>query len=190
MDLSLLRVAGVDEAGRGAWCGPVVAGAVVFWGGVPEGVGDSKALSAARRETLVPLIRAVAHVGVGVALVEEIEALNIQGATFLAMRRAVAALPVRPALVRVDGNRAPDFGVPAETMVGGDARCPAIGAASIVAKVARDAMMRALDADFPGYGFARHKGYGTAEHAAALARLGVCTLHRRGFAPVAKLLGG
>ncbi len=190
-------VAGVDEAGRGPLAGPVVAAAVVFADGdVPEGIADSKRLTAAARERLVPeiLTACPAH-GIGVASVDEIDSLNILAATMLAMQRAVAALTCVPSLVLVDGNRAPEFQtdrgpIPAKPMVGGDDREARIAAASILAKVHRDALLVALDARYPGYGFARHKGYGTAEHRAALQALGACPAHRRSFAPVRAALAG
>lgn len=184
------RIAGIDEAGRGPWAGPVCAAAVILDPARPiPGLADSKVLTAPRREALSARIRAEATVwGLGWASVAEIDALNIRQATHLAMRRAVEALRVVPTLARVDGNDAPDLPCPAETLIGGDALDPAISAASILAKVARDAEMLALDAAHPGYGFAAHKGYGTAVHAAALARLGPCAAHRHSFRPVARYL--
>ncbi len=183
-------VAGVDEAGRGPWAGPVMAAAVILDPAVaPPGLDDSKKLSAPRRAALCAAILAGAEVGIGRADCAEIEALNILGATFLAMRRAVAALPRSPAAVLVDGNRLPDgLPCPAEAAVKGDARSLSIAAASIVAKVTRDRVMAALDAEFPGYGWASNAGYGTAAHRSALARLGATPHHRRGFAPVRKIL--
>jgi ribonuclease HII len=184
-------VAGVDEAGRGPLAGPVVAAAVILparrW---PPGIADSKALSAAARERLTHAIRACAQVGVGLASVEEIGALNIHHATLLAMRRAVAALPVAPAHLLVDGRADPRAGRPTTCLVGGDALSLSIAAASIVAKVARDALMAELDAAWPAYGFARHKGYPSPAHLAALRAHGPCAAHRRGFAPVAACLAG
>ncbi|MES1944180.1 ribonuclease HII [Salinisphaera sp. PC39] len=184
--MSDFLLAGVDEAGRGPLAGPVVTAAVILPAdhGI-EGLGDSKRLTAARRETLVPLIqeRAVAW-AMGRAEPDEIDAVNILQATMRAMARAVAALGMPPEVVWVDGNRCPDLPVPAQAVVGGDGSVAAISAASILAKVARDAEMAALDAQYPGYGFADHKGYGTAAHRAALARLGPCAAHRRSFAPV------
>ncbi|WP_439534269.1 ribonuclease HII [Polymorphobacter sp.] len=178
-------VVGVDEAGRGPWAGPVVAAAVVLPGrGAPGGVTDSKLLSAARRRELAAAIRDCACVGVGEASVEEIETLNIHWATMLAMERAVAALGLCPDEVLVDGNRLPRWGWTSRAIVQGDFLVPAIGAASIIAKTVRDATMAGLDAECPGYGWGTNQGYGTPEHAAALARLGVSAHHRRGFAPV------
>lgn len=185
-----LRLAGVDEAGRGPLAGPVVAAAVILDPARPiDGLADSKQLSEKKRDALAPLIRERALAfAVASADVAEIDALNILQATLLAMRRAVAALPVAAGAVVVDGNRLTDFGVPAEAVVGGDARVPAISAASILAKVARDAELVALDARYPGYGFAQHKGYGTAMHLDALERLGPTPQHRRSFGPVARCL--
>lgn len=182
-----LLLAGVDEAGRGPLAGPVTAAAVILDPARPiPGLDDSKKLSEKKRDALEPLIRerALAFC-VASASVGEIDEMNILQATLLAMRRAVAGLPLAAQAVVVDGNKVTEFGVPAEAVVGGDARVPAISAASILAKVARDREMLALDAQFPGYGFAQHKGYGTAAHLAALARLGASPHHRRSFAPVA-----
>ena len=182
-------VCGVDEAGRGPWAGPVVAAAVTLdRADVPAGLDDSKKLSPARRDSLHDAIMATARVGIGIADVARIDRDNILQATLWAMAEAVKALPVPPALALVDGNRAPGLGCPVELIIGGDARSLSIAAASIIAKVTRDRMMAALDQEFPGYGFARHKGYGTAAHAEALARLGVSPAHRRSFAPVRALL--
>ncbi len=185
------RVAGVDEAGRGPLAGPVFAAAVILDPAAPiEGLDDSKRLSARRRQALAQRIRAQAVACcVAEASVEEIDRLNILQASLLAMRRAVAGLAVRPGCVRVDGRMLPPgLGVPAEAVVGGDARLPEISAASILAKVARDARLEALEHAYPGYGFARHKGYPTPQHLAALARLGPSPVHRRSFAPVRRLL--
>lgn len=181
-------IAGVDEAGRGPLAGPVVAAAVVLREGGIAGLGDSKKLSAARREALFALITARCIVGVGQASVAEIDRLNILQATMLAMTRAVAALGVEPDEVLVDGNRLPDWRWRARAIVAGDATEPAISAASIIAKVTRDRMMIEAHAAYPGYGFARHKGYGTAEHLAALAKHGPSPLHRANFAPVARFI--
>ncbi|MCY4213516.1 MAG: ribonuclease HII [Gammaproteobacteria bacterium] len=166
--------------------GPVVAGAVVLDPGRPiDGLKDSKQLSAKRRDELAALIRerAIAH-ALGRAEVAEIDRLNILQATLLAMRRAVAALAVRPERVFVDGNRCPELDVPAVAVVGGDAWLAPISAAAILAKTARDAEMARLADDFSGYGFERHKGYGTQAHLAALQALGPCPMHRASFAPV------
>ena len=180
------RVAGVDEAGRGPLAGPVVAAAVLLDPARPiEGLTDSKKLSAKRRERFDERIRAEA-LAFAIARVEadEIDRINILQASLAAMVRAVTALPVAAQAVRVDGNRAPEFGVPAEALVGGDALDPAISAASILAKVDRDRLLVALEDEYPGYGFAAHKGYGTRVHLEALTRLGPCPAHRRSFAPV------
>jgi len=180
-------VAGVDEAGRGPLAGPVVAAAVILDELQPiEGLADSKTLTAARREALFDEIRARALCcSVAEATVEEIDTLNILQATMLAMRRAVAGLRLKPVRVLVDGNRLPPLDVPAEAIVKGDALVQAISAASILAKVTRDRWCAQLHEAYPHYGFASHKGYGTAEHMAALQAHGACPEHRRSFAPVA-----
>lgn len=184
-------VAGVDEAGRGPWAGPVIAAAVILRGRVPEGLDDSKRLTADRREQLFAALHTSACViGVGQASVAEIDTLNILQANHLAMTRAVEALAEAPDHVLVDGNRLPPWRWPATAIVGGDGLEAAIAAASIVAKVTRDRLMVALDADFPGYGWAANKGYGTAAHARGLAELGVTPHHRRSFAPVRARLSG
>ena len=179
-------ICGVDEAGRGPLAGPVVAAAVILPPNTPlSGLNDSKKLSPSRRERLATEIRATALAwAVAEASASEIDEWNILRATLRAMARAVAALPVMPDEVLVDGNQAPALEVPVRTIIGGDALEPAIMAASILAKTHRDARLVALEARHPGYGFARHKGYGTAAHLAALARLGPCPEHRRSFAPV------
>jgi ribonuclease HII len=183
-------IAGVDEAGRGPLAGPVVAAAVILDPRNPvEGLADSKKLSANQRERLFDLICARALCcAVGSASVEEIDAINILQATMLAMRRAVDGLRLTPAKVLIDGNRIPVLNVRAEAIVGGDALVAEISAASIIAKVHRDRWCAQLDAQYPDYGFARHKGYGTAQHLAALRRLGACPEHRRSFAPVTEVL--
>lgn len=183
-------IAGVDEAGRGPLAGPVVAAAVIL---DPrrtiDGLADSKTLSAARRERLATEIHARARaVVISEADVDEIERLNILHASLAAMARAVAGLRPKPVRVLIDGNRAPPgLDVEAVCVVGGDALEPAISAASIVAKVHRDRLMTALSEQYPGYGFERHKGYGTRAHMEALERLGPCPEHRRGFKPVRQL---
>ena len=187
------RVAGVDEAGRGPWAGPVVAAAVVFGAGGPPAplcaaITDSKLLGAERRAALQPAILACADAAVGIASVAEIDAMNILQATLLAMRRAVVRLARPPDLALVDGNRAPRLPCAVRTVVGGDRTSLSIAAASIVAKVARDRLMARLALDHPGYGWERNAGYGTAEHRAGLARLGVTAHHRRSFRPVRALL--
>ncbi|MEP9359187.1 ribonuclease HII [Sphingomonas sp. KR3-1] len=180
-------VAGVDEAGRGPLAGPVVAAAVILDPKcIPEGIDDSKALTAPKRERLSAAILGCAKVGIGIASVEEIDQLNIFWATMLAMTRAVAALEFAPAFVLVDGNRCPDWAHRSHAVVGGDALCLSIAAASIVAKHHRDAMMIALDALHPGYGWASNKGYGARIHQEALRTLGPTPHHRKSFAPVAQ----
>jgi ribonuclease HII len=183
-------IAGVDEAGRGPLAGPVCAAAVILDPRRPlPGIGDSKTISPIRREALEYAIKAQCLAwSVAFASAAEIDAINILQASLLAMGRAVAALERVPGRVLVDGNRAPACLYPVQTIVRGDAIIPAIGAASILAKVARDRLMRQLDQDYPGYGFAAHKGYPTLVHRAALQRLGPCPEHRRTFAPVRELL--
>lgn len=180
-------LAGVDEAGRGPLAGPVVAAAVILDELHPiQGLADSKKLTAQRREALYVEIRAKALCcSIAQASVEEIDRLNILQATMLAMRRAVEGLRLKPAKVLVDGNRLPVLDVLAEAIVKGDAKVPAISAASILAKVHRDRWCADYDREFPQYGFAAHKGYGTPVHLAALRAHGACPQHRRSFAPVA-----
>lgn len=186
-----VMVAGVDEVGRGPLAGPVVAAAVVLDPRrIIAGLRDSKALSARRREELAARIEQEALAwALGRAEVEEIDAINILQAALLAMRRAVEALAVVPVLALVDGPHCPPLVCPARAVIGGDATQPVISAASIIAKVARDREMVALEVRYPGYGFAAHKGYPTAAHLQALARLGVTPAHRRSFAPVRRLAG-
>jgi ribonuclease HII len=183
-------VCGVDEAGRGPWAGPVCAAAVILAPGIDiAGVDDSKALGPARRRALAREIKVSALAwGIGFASAEEICELNILRATGLAMRRALAAMTHAPAFALVDGNHAFDLGLPVRPVVKGDSLCSAIAAASILAKTARDAVMEDMDARYPGYGFAAHKGYGVPEHAAALRRLGPCAIHRMTWAPLRALL--
>jgi ribonuclease HII len=184
-------VAGVDEAGRGPLAGPVVAAAVVLDPQrVPFGIADSKALDAPARSQLYQAILATAaHVGIGVAGVERIDSENILNATLWSMAQAVAQLGCAPKLVLIDGNKAPRLYCATRTIVQGDAKCLSIAAASIVAKVARDAMMVEIGRLYPQYGFDRHKGYGTREHHAAIERYGVTPHHRRSFRPVQLALG-
>lgn len=174
------RVAGVDEAGRGAWAGPVVAAAVLLRGPVP-GLADSKTLSSEKRKKAFFRLAENASWAVGFADKEEIEARNIRLATFLAMQRAVAGLAIPLDKILVDGKETPEFPVAAEAWVDGDARHEAIMAASIIAKCTRDQYMQTLEHLYPGYGFARHKGYGTAWHRQALLALGPCRQHRLSF---------
>jgi ribonuclease HII len=184
-------VAGVDEAGRGPLAGPVTAAAVILDPARPiAGVADSKQLSAVRREELDVIIKESALAwAVASASVQEIDTLNILQASLLAMRRAVEALRIPPARVLVDGNRCPSLACSVEAIVRGDVHVPAISAASILAKVARDREMRRLDALYPGYDFARHKGYPTREHVALLRDRGPCAIHRRSFRPVRDVCG-
>ena len=187
----ITHVAGVDEAGMAPLAGPVVAAAVIL----PRefrarGIDDSKQLDAAERERLAVEVKAAAVCwAVGVTTVEEIDAINIYRAGLLAMRRAIEGLSTCPQHILIDARRVPEIRIPQEGIIHGDALSLTIAAASIIAKTTRDAMMAGYDRDYPGYGFARHKGYPTADHFAALQRLGACTLHRRSFAPVRQALG-
>ena len=182
-------VAGVDEVGRGPLAGDVVAAAVILTDSPPEGVTDSKMLTPERREALAERIRDEAvSWALGRATVAEIDELNILQASLLAMRRAVEALPIQPSLVLVDGNRLPRWPYEARAIVKGDLTEPSIGAASILAKVQRDAEMLALHEHYPAYGFDRHKGYPTKAHLAALETAGISPVHRRSFGPVRRLL--
>lgn len=183
-------ICGVDEAGRGPLCGPVVAAAVILDPARPiAGLADSKKLTERAREKLAPVIRERALAwAVAEASVEEIDRLNILHATMLAMQRAVAALGVIPAEVLVDGNRCPELPCPARAIVKGDATEPSISAASILAKTVRDDAMRELDRAYPHYGLAAHKGYPTAAHLEAIQQHGVADFYRRSFAPVRRLI--
>ena len=183
-------MAGVDEAGRGPLMGPVVAAAVILDELNPiKGLADSKKLTAIKREKLYDEIRAKALCfSIALATVEEIDTLNILQATLLAMQRAVEGLRLKPHKVLVDGNRLPILRMLSEAIVKGDALVPAISAASILAKVHRDRWCAEVDLQYPQYGFAGHKGYGTAAHLAALREHGACPQHRRSFAPVAEVL--
>jgi len=186
-------VFGVDEVGRGPWAGPVTAAAACLsCAAIPAGLADSKALPASTREHIAAMLKLSAHIEIGWASVEEIDALNILAATHLAMIRAVTALAARigpPAMILVDGNRAPPMPWPTRTIVKGDAAVASIAAASISAKVTRDAYMVELAIQHPAYSWASNKGYGVAVHAAALEKHGVSPHHRRSFAPIRKLLG-
>lgn len=182
-------VAGIDEAGRGPWAGPVVAAAVILESGtlsaeLATGIDDSKLIPRRRRELLCDALRAESRFGIGAASVVEIDRDNILAATLIAMCRALAALGVVPDLALVDGNRAPPLPCPVRTIVKGDTRSLSIAAASIIAKVTRDRLMTALAARYPGFGWERNAGYGTAHHRSALERLGPTPHHRRSFAPV------
>ena len=182
-------IAGVDEVGRGPLAGPVLAAAVILDPArIPSGLDDSKKLAPAVREALFGAILAHSQVSIGLADVAEIDRDNIRIASLRAMRRAVLGLAKRPCVALIDGRDRPDLDCAAEPIVSGDALSLSIAAASIVAKVARDRLMARLALRFPGYGFERHKGYGTAEHHDALRRLGPCPIHRRSFAPVSVLL--
>jgi ribonuclease HII len=181
-------IVGVDEAGRGPLAGPVVAAAVVLCDGGIFGLDDSKKLTAKRRAVLETKIMSQCSWAVGIASVEEIDAINILQATMLAMTRAVDALRVEPSEVLVDGNRLPKWRYTARAIIGGDASHPCISAASIIAKEYRDRLMIAAGAEYPGYGWASNKGYGSAVHMAALLELGPTPLHRRSFAPVARAI--
>ena len=187
---SAMWIAGVDEAGRGPLAGPVLAAAVILHPERPiAGLDDSKRLSARRREALFGHILIHAHAwAIGRAEVAEIDHMNILQATLLAMARAVQALPVVPDAVWIDGNQAPVLSMPTRTIIGGDRDAGAISAASILAKVSRDREMTQLAARYPEYGFARHQGYPTAAHLAALRQHGPSPVHRRSFAPVRRVL--
>ena len=178
-------VCGVDEAGRGPLAGPVVAAAVILTPArIPEGLNDSKALSSKQRELLLNMIEKNAQIGIGIAEPEEIDRLNILGATLIAMRRAVLALPKLPDMALIDGNKLPDLPCAAQAIVKGDSRSLSIAAASIVAKVTRDRLMVEAESRYPGYGLAGHKGYPTKAHMEAVTRLGASPIHRRSFKPV------
>lgn len=182
-------IAGIDEAGRGPWAGPVVASAVILnKEDLPEGINDSKKLTKSGREKLYDIIMAQARVGVGICSVIEIDEHNILGATKIAMRRAYDALPVKPNIVLIDGNQLPDLPCAMEAVVDGDALCVSIAAASIIAKVTRDRIMVQLAEEFHGYGWERNAGYGTRSHQEGLFRLGITPHHRRSFAPIRKLI--
>ncbi|MEM6661325.1 MAG: ribonuclease HII [Pseudomonadota bacterium] len=189
-DLYPAPVAGVDEAGRGPWAGPVVAAAVILnRDAVPDGLNDSKKLSAKKRSALFDVITQSARFGIGIGSIDEIDRLNIARANDLAMIRAVEALGVQPAFVLIDGRSVPQQMVyPARAIIKGDGKSLSIAAASIVAKVTRDRIMAELDEKHPGYGWARNAGYGTAEHRAALDRLGVTPHHRSSSRPIHNIL--
>ncbi len=190
MQRGVSPIAGVDEAGRGPWAGPVVAGAVILDpGAIPDGLDDSKRLTEVQREALYEEIIICARWGIGIADVVRVDEMNILYASLWAMGEAVAALDVQPAFVLVDGNKLPDLnGIEAKALVKGDQRSLSIAAASIIAKVTRDRMMGELDAQFPEYAFSKHKGYGTKAHQMALMSHGVTAHHRRSFKPIKALL--
>jgi ribonuclease HII len=187
----LLHVAGVDEAGMSPLAGPVAAAAVIFRPGTRiPGVDDCKKLDARERERLAPVIRAEALAcAVAFSEPEEIDRVNIYWAGIAAMKRALAALALAPEHLLIDGRKLKDVAIPQQAIIGGDGRSLSIAAASILAKTARDARMREMDAHYPGYGFAQHKGYPVREHQVALKKLGACPIHRRSFAPVRVALG-
>lgn len=184
-----MMVAGCDEVGRGPLAGDVVAAAVILGDYIPEGLADSKKLSEKKRLHLFAEIQNHAvSFAIGRASIGEIDELNILNASLLAMKRAVEGMSVRPDHVLVDGNKLPKWEYSAEAVVGGDASVPAISAASILAKVTRDQELISLDAQYPEYGFAKHKGYPTAQHMAAIEAHGILPIHRRSFGPIARLL--
>lgn len=185
----LVVTVGVDEAGRGCLAGPVVAASVLLGPSKIAGLADSKKLTASKREQLAAeIIHECIAYSYGIATVKEIDELNILEATFMAMQRSVAGIVIVPDLVLVDGDKLPDLPYPAEAIIDGDDKIPEIMAASILAKQHRDTLMIELDKEVPQYGFAKHKGYGTKEHLAALEQHGVSEFHRRKFAPVATIL--
>lgn len=186
---NISAIAGVDEVGRGPLAGPVFAAAVILDPNhLPLSANDSKKLTPRQREKLFTEIMATAQVGIGQASVAEIDELNILQATYLAMRRAINALPHKPAMLLVDGNRAPDFGIPTRTIVGGDAKVLSIAAASIIAKVTRDRLMCELAAVHPQYDWASNAGYGSPKHLQALQQFGITPHHRRSFRPISEMV--
>lgn len=187
---NILRIAGVDEVGRGPWAGPVTACAVVLDPrNIPEGLNDSKKLSAKRRDILFDRILATSDVGIAHVSVEDIDRINILQASLLAMKNALGALSAPPEFALIDGNKTPpDLPCPSECLIKGDGRCLSIAAASIVAKVTRDRIMVALSQQFPGYGWETNAGYGTKTHSEGLAAFGVTQHHRRSFKPIHNIL--
>jgi len=182
-------IAGIDEAGRGPWAGPVVAGAVILdQGNYPEGLNDSKKLTEKKREFLFEELQKFACIGVGIASVEEIDNLNILNATKLAMSRAFEDLATRPDVALIDGNQPPALPVTTEYVIKGDSKSLSIAAGSIIAKVTRDRMMQDLATEFPHYAWERNAGYGTQAHQDGLATHGITIHHRKSFAPIKKLL--
>jgi len=182
-------VCGIDEAGRGPWCGPVVAAAVILSGEVPQGINDSKKLSEKKREELFALITQNCIYGIGQASTDEIDQMNILNATKLAMLRAFEALPQKPEYALIDGNQLPKLPCKMQYVIKGDSVSLSIAAASIIAKVTRDRIVHDLDSQFPQYGWAKSKGYGTAAHMQAIEIYGVNIHHRKSFAPIKRLLG-
>jgi ribonuclease HII len=182
-------IAGVDEAGRGPWAGPVISAAVILnQDNYPEGLNDSKKLSAAKREKLFHELKQCAKIGVGIATVEEIDTINILNATKLSMVRAIKNLPSRPETVLVDGNQKIDFPANIITVVKGDSKSLSIAAASIIAKVTRDQLMRELHGQFPMYAWDRNAGYGTKQHQEAITQHGITDHHRKSFSPIKRAL--
>lgn len=182
-------ICGIDEAGRGPWAGPVVASAVILDPkNIPQGLNDSKKLNEAKREALFDPIMHLSKVGIGIVSAAEIDEINILQATFLAMQRAFDQLEIKPDLALIDGNKSPKLICKTQTIIGGDALSLSIAAASIIAKVTRDRIMQKFCKIYPAYGFSRHKGYGTAAHATALAIHGPCAEHRKSFKPIALIL--
>jgi ribonuclease HII len=193
IDRGLFPVVGVDEAGRGPWAGPVVAGAVILdIEAMPKmlrlELNDSKKLTFQKREKIFQLLHNYATVGIGISNVDEIDALNILQATLLAMKRAVEGLGLRPGMVLVDGSFLPDWTYPSQAIIKGDGRSLSIAAASIIAKVTRDQIMADLARDYPQYGWESNSGYGTRIHQQGLAEIGICKHHRRSFKPITKML--
>jgi ribonuclease HII len=181
-------VCGIDEAGRGPWCGPVVAAAVIMGQGAPTGINDSKKLSEKKRESLYEQIIKTCQYGVGVASVEEIDSLNILNATKLAMLRAFEALPQKPDYALIDGNQLPNLPCKMQYVIKGDSVSLSIAAASIVAKVTRDRFLAQIAAEFPQYDWLSNKGYGTASHSQAIEKYGITAHHRKSYAPIKKYL--
>lgn len=182
-------VAGVDEAGRGPWAGPVVAAAVIIdKNNIPDGINDSKKLSDKKREIIFAQLQEVAQIGVGIVSVEEIDRMNILQASMLAMQKAIADLPSKPEMALIDGNKCPELPCPAKFVIKGDSISTSIAAASIIAKVTRDRIMRELAIEYPYYAWEKNAGYGTAAHQLGLADKGVTKHHRKSFKPIAKIL--
>lgn len=181
-------IAGVDEAGRGPWAGPVVAGAVILdKNNFPDGIDDSKKLSAKKRESIFEQLQKVAQIGIGIVTVEEIDKLNILQASMLAMQKAVEALPALPDVVLVDGNKKPNLQCETHAIIKGDSKSLSIAAGAIVAKVTRDRIMKQMAVEHPFYGWEKNSGYGTKIHQEALLKYGITIHHRKSFKPVAKM---
>lgn len=182
-------IAGVDEAGRGPWAGPVVAAAVILGENIPDGINDSKKLSKSKREALYPIIMQNAMVGIGLASSGEIDELNILRASMLAMERAIASLPVKPDFALIDGNKIPNIDIKCQAVVKGDSKSLSIAAASIIAKVERDRIMDALHDEFPYYNWIKNSGYGTKDHQNGIKSHGITEHHRKSFRPVKEAIG-